>query len=186
MILEIETLTREDLESKMFLIKDYREFNSKEDKFQVMVVPKSRRNRSLDYETSDDQENSNRLQRQRVNAGQCQSGYRVSNLEGQNWLFLGQTLIHTSTYSKEIIAVFCENLVMPGPQNVLPLYFSKTISYDNNYSNLSNNDFYLKTQDQANIFKIQRHCKLWPICVNSAKGQLISKCLLGIFNSSIK
>ena len=39
------------------------------------------------------------------------------------------------------------NLVMPGPQNVLPLYFSKTISYDNNYSNLSNNDFYLKTQD---------------------------------------
>jgi len=70
MILEIETLTREDLESKMFLIKDYREYNSKEDKFQVMVVPKSRRNRSLDYETSDDQENSNRLQRQRVNAGQ--------------------------------------------------------------------------------------------------------------------
>ena len=69
MILEIETLTREDLESKMFLIKDYREYNSKEDKFQVMVVPKSRRNRSLDYETSDDQENSNRLQRQRVNAG---------------------------------------------------------------------------------------------------------------------
>ena len=51
MILEIETLTREDLESKMFLIKDYREYNSKEDKFQVMVVPKSRRNRSLDYET---------------------------------------------------------------------------------------------------------------------------------------
>ena len=47
----------------------YREYNSNEDKFQVMVVPKSRRNRSLDYETSDDQENSNRLQRQRVNAG---------------------------------------------------------------------------------------------------------------------
>ena len=100
MILEIETLTREDLESKMFLIKDYREYNSKEDKFQVMVVPKSRRNRSLDYETSDDQENSNRLQRQRVNAGQCQSGYRVSNLEGQNWLFLGQTLIHLHTRKK--------------------------------------------------------------------------------------
>ena len=48
MILEIDTLTREDIETKMFLIKDYREYNSDQDKFQVMVVPKSRRSRSLD------------------------------------------------------------------------------------------------------------------------------------------
>ena len=33
-----------------------------------------------------------------------------------------------STYSKEIIVVISENLVMPGPQNVLQLYFQRQFS----------------------------------------------------------
>ena len=54
LILQIDTLTREDIENKMFLIKDYREYNSKEDKIKAIVVPKSRRDRSLDFELDEE------------------------------------------------------------------------------------------------------------------------------------
>ena len=54
LILQIDTLTREDIENKMFLIKDYREYNSKEDKIKAIVVPKSRRDRSLDFEIDEE------------------------------------------------------------------------------------------------------------------------------------
>ena len=52
----------------MYLIKDYREFNSKVDKFQAYVVPSSRKGRVVD--TSDTTSDYNRLQRQRVISGQ--------------------------------------------------------------------------------------------------------------------
>ena len=66
--LSIDTLTREDITNKLYVVKDYREFNSKIDKFEAFVVPSSRKGRTLD--TSEVSTDANRLQRQRLISGQ--------------------------------------------------------------------------------------------------------------------
>lgn len=72
--LEIETLDRDDIDSKLYLVKDYREFRSKIDKFQVLVVPKdTRRGKSLENTEDFTSSSQNQMQRQRLNGGQgCQ------------------------------------------------------------------------------------------------------------------
>ncbi len=50
LILDVDRLDREDLESKIYLVKDFREFNSKMDEFEIIVVPGQRQTRALEEE----------------------------------------------------------------------------------------------------------------------------------------
>merc|ERR1712141_802433 len=54
--LMIDRLEREDLEDRIFLVRDFREFNSKDDRFEAIVVPRSRKSRTFESEDDDEQD----------------------------------------------------------------------------------------------------------------------------------